>query len=36
VDAHSQLLDGTQAPKGRARECTQGAKGVCNPTGGTI
>jgi hypothetical protein len=37
VDAHSQLLDGSQgrAPNGGARESNQGAKGVCNPIGGT-
>ena len=34
VDAHSQLLDGTQAFNEGARESTQGAKGVCNPIGG--
>jgi hypothetical protein len=27
VDAHSQLLDGTQGPNERARKNTQGAKG---------
>jgi hypothetical protein len=35
VDAHSQLLDGSQSPNGGARESTQEAKGVCNPIGGT-
>jgi hypothetical protein len=35
-DAHSQLLDGSQGPNGGARESTQGAKGNCNPIGGTI
>jgi hypothetical protein len=24
-----------RAPNGRARESTQGAKGICNPIGGT-
>jgi hypothetical protein len=33
VDAHSQLLDESQGPQWR--ESTQGAKGVCNPIGGT-
>jgi hypothetical protein len=33
VDAHSQLLDGSQGTQ--ARESTQGGKGVCNPIGGT-
>jgi hypothetical protein len=28
-------LDGAQAPNGGARESTQGAKGICNPIGGT-
>jgi hypothetical protein len=35
VNAHSQLLDGSQGPNGRARESTQRAKGICNPIGGT-
>jgi hypothetical protein len=35
VDAHSYLLDGTQAPNEGARKSNQGAKGVCNPIGGT-
>jgi hypothetical protein len=35
VDAHSQILDGTQTPNGRARESTQGVEGVYNPIGGT-
>jgi hypothetical protein len=35
VDAHSQLLDGSQGPNGGARESTPGAKGICNPIGGT-
>jgi hypothetical protein len=37
VDAHSQLLDGSQGDlaNGGARESTQGAKGICNPIGGT-
>jgi hypothetical protein len=30
----SKILD-HRAPNGRARESTQGAKGVCNPIGGT-
>jgi hypothetical protein len=34
VDAHSQLLD-HRAPNGGARESSQGAKGICNPIGGT-
>ena len=25
-----------RAPNGRARESTQGAKGICNPIGGTL
>jgi hypothetical protein len=29
VDAHSQLLDGSQGPQ----ESTQGAGGICNPIG---
>jgi hypothetical protein len=35
VDAHSQVLDISRAPNGEARESTQGAKGICNPIGGT-
>jgi hypothetical protein len=35
VDAHSQVLNGTQAPNGGARESIQRAEGVCNPIGGT-
>jgi hypothetical protein len=35
VDAHSQLLDGSQGHSGGARESTQGAKVTCNPIGGT-
>ena len=35
MDAHSQLLDGSQGPNGGARESTQGAKGIGNPVGGT-
>ena len=35
VDAHSQLLDGSQGPNVGARESIQGAKEICNPIGGT-
>jgi hypothetical protein len=37
MDAHSQLLDGSQdpPPNGGARESTQGAGGICNRIGGT-
>jgi hypothetical protein len=35
VDAHSQLLVDHRAPNGGARKSTLGAKGVCNPIGGT-
>jgi hypothetical protein len=28
-------LDGSQAPNGGVRESIQGAKGICNPVGGT-
>jgi hypothetical protein len=35
VDAHSQVLGGTQGANGGAIEITQEAKGVCNPIGGT-
>ena len=35
VGARSHLLDGTQGPNEGARESIQGAKGVCNPIGGT-
>ena len=36
VDAHSQLLDGSQGPQWRAKESTQGAKEICNPVGATL
>jgi hypothetical protein len=36
VDAHSYLLDGAQGLYEGARESTQGAKGDCNPIGGTM
>jgi hypothetical protein len=37
VFAHSHILDGTYngGANGGARGSTQGAKGVCNPIGGT-
>ena len=35
VNAHSQLLDGSQGPNGESREITQGAQGVCKPIGET-
>ena len=35
AQSHIQLLDGSQGPSGGTRENTQGAKGICNPIGGT-
>ena len=36
VDAHIQLLDGTQVPNVGARESTHGAEGFCNPIGPSV
>jgi hypothetical protein len=35
LKTHKWMLTVIRAPNGGARESTQGAKGICNPIGGT-